>query len=161
MIAIDKVRIKGHSNIRALHKTTLEITKDNYLTIRGDCIIGISADKGAKDLSDSFKKIAKNDGSFIYAVIRVYNLIDIIHGRGSFKFSFENSNKIIFRKSTFIEGSTIMINSDKAARDIDRKIIDLLKAEWEGEAYILASDKALKDEEILRVIINFNPVSFT
>ncbi|HIP58595.1 MAG TPA: DUF371 domain-containing protein, partial [Archaeoglobus profundus] len=30
----------GHPNITAKHRTTLEITKDEELSIRGDCIIG-------------------------------------------------------------------------------------------------------------------------
>ncbi|ACP47239.1 Protein of unknown function DUF371 [Sulfolobus islandicus Y.N.15.51] len=161
MIAIDKIKIKGHYNIRGLHKTTLEITKDHYLTTRGDCIIGILANKGARDLSESFKKIARNDERFIYAVIRVKELFDIIHGRGSSKFTFENQNKIIFRKSTFIEGSTVMIRSDKASRDINREIINLLKTEVEGEVHILASDNPLEDKEILRIVVDLNPLSFT
>ncbi|AAK42393.1 DUF371 domain-containing protein [Saccharolobus solfataricus] len=161
MIAIDKVKIKGHHNVRAFHKTTLEITKDDYLTSRGDCIIGILANKGARDLSEDLKKIARNDKSFIYGVIRVKEFLDVVHGRGSSKFTFENQNKIIFRKSTFIEGSTVMINSDKAARDINREIIDLLKTEIEGEIIILASDQPLEDKEILRIVVNLNPRSST
>ncbi|HIP75502.1 MAG TPA: DUF371 domain-containing protein, partial [Thermococcus paralvinellae] len=36
----------GHENIKATHKSTLEITKEDFLTPRGDCIICIKADKG-------------------------------------------------------------------------------------------------------------------
>ena len=35
---------RGHPNIRATHKTTLEVTKEKELSPRGDCIIGICAD---------------------------------------------------------------------------------------------------------------------
>jgi uncharacterized protein len=34
----------GHQNIQAAHKNTLEITKDNDVSIDGDCIIGVRAD---------------------------------------------------------------------------------------------------------------------
>ena len=33
----------GHKNIRATHPTTLEFTKDTYLSSRGDCIVGVGA----------------------------------------------------------------------------------------------------------------------
>ncbi|BDB99037.1 hypothetical protein SACC_20540 [Saccharolobus caldissimus] len=160
-MSLEKIKIRGHYNIRALHKTTLEITKDNYLTIRGDCIIGIMANKGAKDLNENFKKLARNDNSFIYVIIKVNDLIDIVHGKGSSRLILENEKKIILRRSNFIEDSTLMINSDKAAKDIKREIIDELKKGSEGEVYLLASDIPLKDEEILRIIFNSSPISLT
>ncbi len=33
----------GHENITANHKRTLEFTKDNELSLEGDCILGVSA----------------------------------------------------------------------------------------------------------------------
>jgi len=54
-----------------------------------------------------------------------------------------------------------MIRSDKAARDINREIINLLKTEVEGEVHILASDNPLEDKEILRIVVDLNPLSFT
>ncbi|MEM0015924.1 MAG: DUF371 domain-containing protein [Saccharolobus sp.] len=159
MIAVERIKIKGHHNIRALHKTTFEVTKDDYVTERGDCIIGIMADKSINDLSDEFKKIAKGD-SFIYAVIRVKNLFDVIRGKGSSKFILNDDRKLVFRRSNFVEKSTVMIFADKAAKDINRNIIDYLKQGEEGEVYLLASYNSLKDEEIFRVISNFCPISF-
>lgn len=40
----------GHPNMRALHKLTLEFTKDTELTPKGDCIIGVNADFRLKDI---------------------------------------------------------------------------------------------------------------
>ena len=34
----------GHKNITANHKTTLEFTKENSVTKKGDCIIGVNSD---------------------------------------------------------------------------------------------------------------------
>lgn len=46
------IKARGHPNIKATHRTTIEVTKDNYLTGRGDCILGIDADKSLKDMKE-------------------------------------------------------------------------------------------------------------
>jgi hypothetical protein len=161
MYAIDLIIAKGHRNVKAYHKTTLEITKDNYLTPRGDCIIGIMSSKGAKDLNDNVKQLIQKDESYVYCVIQINDKIDIIHGRGSSKLSLTNPQKIIIRKSDFISDSTIMIKADKASKDIRRDLIDELRKGTEAKLYIIASDSPLKDEELLRIIVNFNPLSIT
>ncbi|MEM2324735.1 MAG: DUF371 domain-containing protein, partial [Archaeoglobaceae archaeon] len=35
----------GHSNITAKHRTTFEITKDQEISKRADCVIGVKASK--------------------------------------------------------------------------------------------------------------------
>ncbi|TRM73398.1 DUF371 domain-containing protein [Sulfolobus sp. E5] len=161
MIEVEEIIIKGHKNVKGTHKTTFEITRDDYLTPKGDCIIGILASKGSADLSQKFKELVRNDNTFIYAVIKVENLIDIIHGRGSSQLELNSSRKMVFRKSNYVEGSTVMIRSDKAARDINRMIIQELKKGKTGIVYVLASDKTLEDKEILRIVLNLNPFSIS
>ena len=39
-----KFSARGHENIRGVHKTTFEFTKEKELTLKGDCIIGVNAD---------------------------------------------------------------------------------------------------------------------
>lgn len=157
MIAIDLVKAYGHVNVKATHKTTLEITKDDYLTPRGDCIIGIRTNKSASELSDQIKTMIKN-GSYVYVVLKVNDLYDIVHGYGDSKLLLENQNKIIIRKSNFISDATIMIKADKSAKDINRELISKLKNNnTELLFYIITSDSALKDSEILRIVINRNP----
>jgi hypothetical protein len=157
LIAIDFLTIKGHNNVKGIHKTTLEFTKDVYLTPRGDCIIGIKSNKSVKDLNDNLKQIIKKNG-FVYIVINVKGMLDIVSARGSEKLTLTNPNKIIIRKSDFISDATLAINSDKAAFDINREMIKNLKNEHDGLVYIVASDIPLKYEEILRVVVNFNPL---
>ena len=41
---IYKFNAYGHPNILGTHKTTFEFTKDNELTLNGDCIVGVKAD---------------------------------------------------------------------------------------------------------------------
>ena len=50
----------GHPNIQATHKTTLEFTKDEYVSLRGDCIIGIDADFDLKSLKKFIKTFKNN-----------------------------------------------------------------------------------------------------
>ena len=48
---------RGHPNIRAEHNRTIEFTKDSYLTERGDCIVGVSADFDPAELRKLSGKI--------------------------------------------------------------------------------------------------------
>ena len=57
----DEVIFYGHPNIRSLHAKTIEITKDEHLTPRGDCIIGVKANKACADLDESFKHRLKSN----------------------------------------------------------------------------------------------------
>ncbi|MEB3691996.1 MAG: DUF371 domain-containing protein [Caldisphaeraceae archaeon] len=117
----------GHKNIRAKHKTTLEITKDNYVTYRGDCIIAISSEKSAKDFPAWLINNMRSDTSIIIAVFCTKNACDSVIGFGSRNLILSSENKIIFRKSTYIEPSTVMIRANKAALEIDRKLINDIK----------------------------------
>jgi len=126
-IAFDKVTAKGHENVRALHKTTFEITRDPWLTLKGDCIIAVSADKAVCHLSREFKSIASNDDSIIIAVLTCNDVYDIVVGRGSSKLTFEDCRRMVFRKSTFTSKDTIMIKASKSSRELSRKLIEKLK----------------------------------
>ncbi|MDP8003002.1 MAG: DUF371 domain-containing protein [Caldisphaera sp.] len=119
----------GHKNIKATHKTTFEITKDEDLTPRGDCIIAVKSEKAAQDLPYWLINEIKNDNTLILAILCSKNICDSIIGYGSKNLLLNDKNKIIFRKSNYIEGSTIMIKSNKAAIDINRKLIEDLRNE--------------------------------
>ncbi len=127
-VAFEIVKSRGHVNVTATHKTTIELTKDDYLTPLGDCIIGIQADKAVEDFSDEFKHLARNDYSIIIAVFITRNTIDIVRGYGSRRLVLSDKRRIIIRRSSYIDSATIMINADKAARDLSRQLIeDLVK----------------------------------
>ncbi|BCU69255.1 DUF371 domain-containing protein [Stygiolobus caldivivus] len=158
---IELIKAEGHYNVRGIHKTTLEVTKDDYLTPNGDCIIGINATKGAAELSDRLKEELRKDDTYVYAIIVVDGLYDLIAGKGSSKFTLSDPNKIILRRSTFISDATVMINANKAAKDVDRKIVQKLQKGSELLLFLVTSDSALKDEEIFRIIVNFYPISFS
>jgi len=123
------IHARGHPNITATHKTTFEITKEGNLTKRGDCIIGVLADKSVQDLSDIFKESLRSGNVSVVGEIHLpqYGLRDSICGYGNEKLSLRDSIDIVVRKSDFLCDRTLLIKADKSASDIDREIIGLLK----------------------------------
>ncbi|MBD0360642.1 MAG: DUF371 domain-containing protein, partial [Nitrososphaeraceae archaeon] len=61
----DEVIFYGHPNVQSLHPRALEITKNTELTLRGDCIIGVGANKACKDLDPALQRLLKNDNSVV------------------------------------------------------------------------------------------------
>ena len=57
------VTFKGHPNVRATNRMTLELTREDFLTLRGDCILGILADAACRDLSNEAKAQICTDDS--------------------------------------------------------------------------------------------------
>ncbi|MEM4746838.1 MAG: DUF371 domain-containing protein [Metallosphaera sp.] len=84
--------------------------------------------------------------------------MDVISGRGSQNLTFTSEVKMIVRKSDFISDATILIKANKSAKDLRRDLVLRLK-EGIALALIIASEKPLHDEEILRVIIDSLPAS--
>lgn len=123
-----KLRIKafGHKNIKATHKSTLEITKDDYLTERGDCIIGIKSNYSVYDIPNDLKQHLLNGEKIIIKII-VDDIIDEIIAYGSNNLKFENKKSIVIRKSNYIDDRTLAILANKSAIDINRKIIEKIK----------------------------------
>ncbi|AMD29598.1 hypothetical protein Nps_00530 [Candidatus Nanopusillus acidilobi] len=129
------IKARGNKLIKATHKSTLEITKDNFLTERGDCIIGINANYSVKDLPEDLKYHLLNEGK-IKIVIKVDDLIDDIIAYGSKNLLLTNDRSIVIRKSNYIDDRTLAINSNKSAIDIDRKLIEELRKEKDMEFVI-------------------------
>ncbi len=136
----DKVRAWGHINIRASHRSTIEVTRDDYLTPRGDCIVGIKADKGLADINPGLRSIIRRGDSLVIVVFMVDKYIDLVIGMGSPRLTLGSRGKIIIRRSTYIDDSTLMIKANKAAIDLDRKLIDRLKRGASLTMYIVGVD---------------------
>jgi len=123
-IAVEVIKAYGHANISAIHNSTIEITKDDYLTPQGDCIIGVNANKAAGELSQQFKDIIRDENTIIVITFVTSNSFDYLIARGSKKLNPKNNRKIIIRRSDYIDESTIAIKSSKAAIDISRKLVE-------------------------------------
>lgn len=127
--AVEVIRARGHPNVRATHPTTLEITREEHLTSRGDCIVAVGADKGARDLSEAFKRAAREPGARITITIEVpaRGLRAVIRARGHPGLTFKHPTDLVVRKSDFVCGRTVAIGADKAARDLPRELVEALR----------------------------------
>ncbi|RDD52684.1 DUF371 domain-containing protein [Nanoarchaeota archaeon NZ13-N] len=124
------IKAKGHRLISSTHETTFEVTKDNYLTEKGTCIIGISAEYSAREFPDWLKEYLIEGNKVIIEIV-VEGLRDLVIGYGSKDLRFRDDRSFVIRKSRYIDDRTVVINANKAAKDIDRRIIELLKMEKE------------------------------
>ena len=122
-----EIPFSGHKNILSLHKKTIEITKDNELTVNGDCIVGTNSTLACVDLPEKFKKKLQNPDTTIEFTIVADEHSFSIHGKGSDKLTLKHTNDIVLRKSAFTCSRTIAIKCDKASDDIPRVMIKKLQ----------------------------------
>jgi hypothetical protein len=101
----DEVTFYGHPNIQSLHAKTIEITKDEHLTLRGDCIIG--------------------------AVVRIEIMVGdkslLIIGRGDERLSMLNAHEIVIRRTNFVCPRTMSVLCNKASSDVPRILVKMLQ----------------------------------
>ena len=121
------IRAVGHENVKATHKSTLEITKDPTLTPRGDCIIAVSADKACADLKSEFKRALRRPGACITIEIRCGNFAAVVKARGSPHLLLTDTRSIVIRKSSYIDARTLAVEADKAAADLPRELVTCLQ----------------------------------
>jgi uncharacterized protein len=123
----EEVVFYGHPNIRSTHNRTFEITKSSNLTPKGDCIIGVRADKACSDLNQTLKQLLKEDNSIVKIEILVGNKLFQIKGHSSNGLLLLNKHDIVVRKTSFICHRTMSVGCDKASSDIPRDTIQLLR----------------------------------
>ena len=117
----------GHPAIRSTHPTTLEITTEEHLTRRGDCIIAVKASKGLTDLPAEIREMLSTAGGKAIMTLLVGSHRFTIEGQGAIGLSLSHSTDMVVRKSGFASDRTLMVNADKAAADIPRNMVQLLR----------------------------------
>jgi hypothetical protein len=130
----------GHPNILATHETTLEITKHFELTRRGNCIVAVKANKALADLAPKFKEAAKNENAKILITIKADGLYETICAYGNPKLTLTHKTDIVIRRSNYVCPRTLAIKANKAARDLQRKLIQKLRNPDQKVQIILAID---------------------
>jgi len=125
-MVFDEIVAFGHELVKAKHKTTIEITKEDFLTEKGDCIIGVKADKACFDIDDELKKALKQ-GKKIRILLEVSGVKDQIIACGSNELMLESKTSIVIRKSSFIDERTLAIKANKSAAELDRRLVEELK----------------------------------
>ncbi len=118
---------RGHPNITVRHKTTFQLTRDKEVTAKGDCIVGVDADKGARDISPQLKDYLLQGGKVdMEFILPQYGLKEHITGYGSNELSFSHLTDMVIRKSSYVCGRTLIVNADKASAHFNREIAELL-----------------------------------
>lgn len=123
----EEIVFYGHPNVLCTHQKTIEITKMSSLTLKGDCIIGVRANKSCTDLSRSLREGLQKPNSFVDIEIQVNGLSFAIKGRSSGGLSLLSETDMVIRKSAYTCPRTVAILSDNACSDIPREIVELLK----------------------------------
>ena len=109
------------------HKSTFEITTDKTLTLKGDCIIGVNSRITLNDFPEEIRKAIQTDDKKIELKLETESFSDKIIGFGSSKLTLDHPTDMVCRKSNFTCSRTLMINSDKAAKDLNENLINELK----------------------------------
>ena len=123
----DDVTFYGHPNVRSLHAKTIEITKYEHLTPRGDCIIGVRANKACADLDEALKHRLKSNLAVVKIEVMVENESFLITGMGDHRLSMSNSHDIVIRRTNFACPRTMSILCNKASSEVPRKMVERLQ----------------------------------
>jgi hypothetical protein len=123
---IEIINARGHRNVLAKHKTTLEITKDDHLTLQGDCIVAVSADKGPKEFSKEFLEALKKEDARLEIRMHCGGVEEKVIAHGHPQLSFTNPHEMVVRKSNFICARTLAIKADKSSNELSREFVKKL-----------------------------------
>ncbi|HEV8406208.1 MAG TPA: DUF371 domain-containing protein [Nitrososphaera sp.] len=123
----DEVTFYGHPNVQSLHGKTVEITKDDHLTLRGDCIIGVRANKACADLDETLRRRLRTNDSVVTIEIMVGDESFLINGKGDERFTLQDPKDIVIRKTNFVCPRTMSVGCDRASSDMSRKIVKMLQ----------------------------------
>ena len=113
--------------VMSAHPTTIEVTTEDHLTPRGDCIVGVGASAGCAQLDAQLKDGLRRKGSKV--TIRMYvgpNVFEV-KAEGDPRLELSHPHDIVIRKSDYVSDRTLAVKADAAARDIPREIVHQLK----------------------------------
>jgi uncharacterized protein len=127
----ETIRCWGHPLVLGTHPTTFEVTGEGHLTKKGNCIIGISADKSCERLSAEFKRVLTHDDAVLITRLSCAGKTAEVKSRGSARFTLNHPTDMVWRRSSFVCGRTIGILSDQVAATLPLELIACLVEEKE------------------------------
>ena len=126
-------RAWGHPNMTAMHKTTLEFTKEADLSPKGDCIVGVEANFNTAALKRFVKTHKK-----VRIIIKTGALKEVITATTNPQF--EDDNELVIRLGEYASPRTFAIRADKAAKYLNRELIKALQTGSPMEVRIEAAE---------------------
>ena len=131
----------GHPAVLSTHPSTIEITKEEDLTAKGDCIVAVNSTIGPVDLPKELRAAISTTATKIRVVLSVGQFYVTVTGEGDDRLDLSHPTDFVIRRSGFISDRTLMIHADKAAIDIPREMVRLLRdPKTKVKIQILTSD---------------------
>ena len=124
--------VYGHENVRSSHARTMEFTKDADLTLNGDCIVGVRSDFELRRLR-SFLKLERV--KIAISVDGTESVVFAIPNR-----DFNSDRELVIRISDFSSERTFAIRSNKAASDLDKRLVEALRKGGRGVVTVSSLD---------------------
>lgn len=121
-------KAKFHANVQALHATTLEVTCEERLTPRGDCVLLTSSGHDPKKLVEACPR--GWEGALV-----VVTRFGSFWVRGTCA-PREVGCSFVIRKSSSEAPRTLMVGADKAAREVPRELVNKGRL-WGSEALVI------------------------
>lgn len=113
---------KGHPNVTSKHPTTIAFTRDPEITPRGDCFAAVACEW---DVGPAFLKELRS-ATKATVTIECGGHTETITGSGHPGLTLSD-NDLVIRKSDWVDGRTLLIAADKAAKDLDKELVQCLK----------------------------------
>ena len=126
-VIVESVNFRGHPLVRSLHRTTIEVTTEESLTEKGDCIVGVGAAKGCAGLDSRVKEALRRKGSTVTIRLLAGGFSFSTRASGDPRLQLSHRHDMVIRRSDFISDRTLAIQADAAAKDIPREMVNLLR----------------------------------
>jgi uncharacterized protein len=126
-MATEVILCSGHRSVLSTHRNTFEFTKETHLSPRGDCIVAVAADRTMADLPEEFKASLKKGDAVLHLTIECGGISESITAYGHPNLILSHPTDFVVRKTDYICPRTLAIRADKAAKDLDRRLVEELK----------------------------------
>ena len=153
--AVERFSAFGHHEVTATHRTTFEITTEEHLSAAGTCIIAVRSEKGAADLSDTFKDLMRSPACRLSTELVCGDTKVTIISSGSPHLLLDHPTDLVWRRSSFTCGRTIGLYSDHTASTLPRAMVSLLKEGEELDVILTAELVSVDDGDTLTLIPGF------
>ena len=118
---------QGHPAVSSTHPTTLELTRETGLGKNGDCIIAVGCSVGLRDLPEPVRNALSSEACRAILTLRLGVRQFSIEGRGARGLTLSHPTDIVVRKSGFESDRTLMVHANRAAADLPRSFVELLR----------------------------------
>ena len=125
----------GHPNILGTHKNTFEFTKEENISLKGDCIIGVKADFELEKLEKLIKKLKNR--KLLIKIKPENSKIASEEIEAELNPTFKDDKELVIRKTNFISDRTLGIKANKAAFELKKDLISYLKKKESKIAVII------------------------